>query len=89
MAHIIGVNGPRSDENSKELAIAFENILLLCPACHKLIDEDVFSHPTDILYQWKKNSEKRMSRLLSMQENQKRKVLVLRTAISRENFPAI
>lgn len=89
MAHIIGVNWPRSDERSAELAQDFDNILLLCPECHKLIDTDVDSHPEELLHQWKRESEERLSILLGMRENQKRKVLIFRTAISKEKLPII
>lgn len=59
MAHIIpyGQAGPRhEDKTQQNIEIdSFENLILLCPTCHKIIDKDPAAHPRDLLLAWKNN----------------------------------
>jgi hypothetical protein len=66
LAHIIGQSedGPRGDDELYlEKRDDFENIILLCPACHTKIDK--FSHlfPTATIRNWKKTHEDRIKNL--------------------------
>lgn len=60
MAHIIGrkEDGPRGDE---DLPVSqrdeFENIILLCPTCHTLIDKNPELYPVAVIKEWKRNHE--------------------------------
>ena len=71
-AHIIARSkkGPRGNENSKILAKDPKNIMLLCPECHKYIDnEGKDEYSAEILYAMKQKHEKRMVLLTSLSED--------------------
>jgi hypothetical protein len=59
MAHVIPYSkaGPRSDEAPDEEfePDLFENLLLLCPTCHTIIDKNPDAYPRNILLTWKNN----------------------------------
>jgi hypothetical protein len=59
MAHVIphGEVGPRYDERpSRDFeADSFENLILLCPTCHTLIDKDPDGYSRSTLLSWKSN----------------------------------
>ncbi|WP_216637591.1 HNH endonuclease signature motif containing protein [Mycobacterium asiaticum] len=63
LAHIIPASrqGPRRDEGQdltdKERA-APENVVLLCPTCHKVVDKGAEDYPADVLRKWKRRSQK-------------------------------
>ncbi|MBC8754985.1 tetratricopeptide repeat protein [Kordia sp. YSTF-M3] len=51
-------NGPRYNKNSDdEYRRSFENLILLCEACHKIIDIKIEAYPTSLLTQWKDQQE--------------------------------
>jgi len=60
LAHVIGhsENGPRgtSDLDTAERD-TYENIILLCPNCHTLIDKSHLQFPKEMLYDWKQQHE--------------------------------
>jgi hypothetical protein len=58
MAHIFGASerGPRGKENASELH-DFENLILLCPTHHTLVDKDAEEYTPEKLRRWKKNHE--------------------------------
>ena len=49
MAHVIphGKNGPRNEERPEEEfdPDSFDNLILLCPMCHTIIDKDPAPYP--------------------------------------------
>lgn len=57
MAHVIphGEKGPRHDDRPPEGfdPDAFENLILLCPTCHAIIDKDPDAYPRGVLLEWK------------------------------------
>lgn len=59
MAHVIphGETGPRHEERPSEEfeANSFENLILLCPTCHTIIDKAPDSYPRSMLLDWKRN----------------------------------
>ncbi|HHG1028828.1 TPA: HNH endonuclease signature motif containing protein [Klebsiella pneumoniae] len=59
MAHVIphGNKGPRHEERPEEEfeADSFDNLLLLCPNCHTLIDKTPEAYPRSRLLDWKTN----------------------------------
>ena len=73
-AHIIGDSpkGPRGDEKqSKELAKDINNLILLCPECHKLIDSDEEKYTVEVLRNMKREHEKRILLVTGIQPNMK------------------
>lgn len=59
MAHVIphGDKGPRHNERPDEdfQADSFENLILLCPTCHTIVDKDPDSYSRGTLLGWKNN----------------------------------
>lgn len=64
VAHIVAAkpDGARGHETrSFELATDYDNLMLLCDACHRLVDEeDVDGHPVERLTEMKKKHEARI-----------------------------
>ncbi len=61
IAHVIsaGDEGPRSDSAlSPEQRGEYENLILLCPRCHTIIDKAEADYPVDLLLQWKRNHKR-------------------------------
>jgi hypothetical protein len=62
LAHIIPASdgGPRAEDGSalteQERALP-ENIVLLCPTCHIVVDKVPDEYPPDVLYEWKRISQ--------------------------------
>ena len=60
MAHVLphGKNGPRSNEvesNSEEYDTdSFENLILLCPTCHTIVDKNPGAYPRRNILSWKR-----------------------------------
>lgn len=73
LAHIIADSeqGPRGDkELSKALAKDPKNIMLMCPECHKYIDnEGKDKYTAEMLFDMKKRHEDRIARLVSIGED--------------------
>lgn len=58
IAHVIsaGDSGPRADvETTPEQRGQYENLILLCPRCHTIIDKAEENYPIDLLLSWKRN----------------------------------
>ncbi|WP_454832449.1 HNH endonuclease [Pseudoxanthomonas wuyuanensis] len=59
MAHVIphGETGPRHDERpaGEFETDSFENLVLLCPSCHTIIDKDPEGYSRGTLLSWKSN----------------------------------
>lgn len=63
VAHIIGVGekGPRNRKGlSKEYLNSIDNLMLLCPDHHKLVDNNPEDYPQAVLRKMKKDHERRM-----------------------------
>ncbi len=62
IAHIIASSpkGARGNTKSTELQTNFDNLMLLCPDCHKEIDRLPNKYPTELLQKWKKEHEERI-----------------------------
>lgn len=62
VAHIIGSSkdGPRGTEQSEELQVDFNNLMLLCQRCHTEIDNHPEKYPTELLRTWKQEHENRI-----------------------------
>lgn len=59
MAHVIphGKKGPRFEERPLEdfNPDAFENLILLCPTCHTIVDKAPEAYPRAVMLAWKEN----------------------------------
>lgn len=78
LAHIIARSnkGPRSKKGiNARLKDDYENIILLCPNCHTLIDKNPDQYPVEILKEWKKNHEQSIKSLFSVPVYQNRSSL--------------
>lgn len=63
MAHIIAraPDGPRG--NGEGGNNSYENLVLLCPSCHNLVDKAPDGFPADMLLEWKKQTEEAVERI--------------------------
>jgi hypothetical protein len=61
-AHIMpfSPDGPRGGENRTTDAHGFNNIILLCPTCHRLADTFPGRYPAALLREWKAKHEERL-----------------------------
>ena len=67
MAHVISrsESGPRGEADiSASLRDEFENLILLCPTCHTLIDKAEGEFPPSLIRQWKEGHEAQIERAL-------------------------
>jgi len=58
IAHVISAGGfgPRSDsETTPEQRSQYENLILLCPRCHTIIDKAEENYHVDLLLSWKRD----------------------------------
>ncbi len=60
MAHIIAhsADGPRG--NAQAGSDSYDNLILLCPTCHTIVDKDPVGHPKELLLNWKNDHEKQI-----------------------------
>lgn len=69
VAHIVAASddGPRGNEEiSTPELVAFENLILLCPNCHTIVDRAPTEYPVATLQSWKAAHERRLRELLSI-----------------------
>lgn len=70
MAHIFAANndGPRAKaELSAEERGAFENLILLCPTCHTMIDKVPQDFPDETVIGWKREHERKLTGIFGAQ----------------------
>jgi len=70
VAHIVAASdaGPRGDaEAPDEELLAFDNLILLCPTCHTIIDGSPEHYPVETVRGWKADHEGRLHALLGVQ----------------------
>ncbi len=69
IAHIIGrkEKGPRG---KSKLPLAqrddFNNLIVLCPSCHTMVDNNPDTYTDELLRNWKKEQEESISRIMSV-----------------------
>lgn len=82
-AHIVASssNGPRGNDQSHLLSDDIENIILLCPKHHKLVDENTAIYTTEKLKSMKEMQLKEVKFLLDSMNYQKTKILILESPI--------
>ncbi len=85
LCHIIGdsPNGPRGGENSELLAKDIKNIVLMCPACHKVIDSDPKKYTIEIVEGMKKRHEDRIRLVTGITHDKKSHVVTYYSKIGK------
>ena len=69
IAHIFSAadKGPRAKILlTAEERAAYENLILLCPVCHTIVDKAPDEHPDDLMVNWKSNHVARISAVFSV-----------------------
>jgi hypothetical protein len=69
MAHVFAAKdeGPRADTAlSEEERGAFENLILLCPTCHTIIDKAPEVYPDSLILEWKRTHTEKLRSLFGV-----------------------
>lgn len=69
VAHIVAASdaGPRGDKNATtEELVGFDNLVLLCPTCHTIVDRAPEHYPENLLKAWKLGHESRLRSVLGV-----------------------
>lgn len=69
VAHIVAASddGPRGDDTvPTEDLVGFDNLILLCPNCHTIVDRAPKEHPVELLRRWKTDHENRLREILGV-----------------------
>lgn len=76
--HAYSAGGPRFDPTRNEAGKnAFENLMLLCPQCHKTIDSDPEGYPAEALAKLKSRREERISKAVAASSPERACVVTL------------
>jgi len=87
MAHIVAFkpDGPRGRATPRPKDINnIDNLMLLCPPCHHLIDENAAEYPREVLEKYKKNHEERICRLTDIKPDSKTTVVQLKSRVGEQ-----
>jgi hypothetical protein len=71
MAHILAASdeGPRADPGTNAAARgAYDNLILLCPTCHVVIDKQPERYPDRMIINWKREHKARIDKLFGAVE---------------------
>jgi len=88
MAHIVAFSqdGPRGSETLRPKGINdSDNLMLLCPQCHKLIDDHPEAHTVQTLEKYKQNHEERIHHVTGLGPDQKTTVVQLKSRIAGQS----
>lgn len=88
IAHIISVsNGARNNNDiSEKQKASYNNLILLCPNCHAIIDKAEADFPEALIKSWKQNHERRLEEVFGVKIFQSRKeVRYALSPLFREN----
>jgi len=78
-------NGPRADSNYTNLMKNdITNLILLCPECHKLIDDNPNKYTKEMLIEMKQNRESNIQRAINMAGNKQAHVVLYRAPIGKK-----
>jgi hypothetical protein len=87
MAHIVAfrANGPRGRIRSRPEDIhALQNLMLLCPQCHKLIDDNPNDYTRRALSEYKRRHEKWIKQATGLSSERKTALLVFTAPIGKQ-----
>ena len=84
MAHIVAFKkaGPRGARSRPDDINNVDNLMLLCPACHKLIDDHPNEYPRERLEGYKREHEERIRHLTDLGSDRKTCVIVFKAPIA-------
>lgn len=85
MAHIVAFRntGPRGDDaNRPEDINDVDNLMLMCPTCHKLVDDHPAEYPRERLEGYKREHEDRIQHLTDLGAERKTSVIVFKARIA-------
>ena len=88
IAHIISVNkGARRDDSLTDIEKgSYDNLILLCPNCHTIIDKNEDDFTEQLIHKWKKNHEESISRVFGIRKLEDREsVKLIVTPLFEEN----
>ena len=78
LAHVIGqsVQGPRgaSDKSAADRD-EYDNVIILCPTCHTIVDKNPLQYPIEILLEWKQQHDESIRRAFVVPVYSDRKLL--------------
>jgi hypothetical protein len=91
MAHVFAANdtGPRANvELTEEERGAYENLILLCPTCHTIIDKAPEDYPDSLVLEWKRRHVERIAALFGAVEYANRQAAraAIETALSENRL---
>jgi hypothetical protein len=84
VAHIVAFreDGPRGRERRRGASVnGIENLMLLCPACHKLVDDHPTEYPRRTLEKYKRQHDERIRHLTGLSAERKTTAVVLKSRI--------
>ena len=86
VAHIVASSpdGPRGSEESYYLSDKLENLMLLCPTHHKVVDKDVTQYTVERLKEIKRLQEQNVQELLEGMNYPESEIVVLESSIKGE-----
>jgi hypothetical protein len=87
MAHIVAFkpDGPRGRSLSRPKDINnIDNLMLLCPQCHHLIDERPREYPREALEKYKSNHEQRIHKLTAIKPDSKTTIVQLKSRVGEQ-----
>lgn len=85
VAHIVAFSqdGPRGDSARRPKSVNdIANLMLLCPACHKLVDDNPEKYPVPVLEGYKRRHEERIHHLTGLGPDLKTTIVQLKTRIA-------
>ncbi|GGM16228.1 hypothetical protein [Nakamurella endophytica] len=71
LAHVVAASpgGPRADPAADEqLLAAFDNLIVLCPTCHYVVDHAEEEYPVEVLSRWKRTRRERVRSALHVRK---------------------
>jgi len=87
-AHIIAFSedGPRAAaESNTEAVHAIGNLLLLCPKCHKYVDDEPSQFPTEVLREYKRVHEARVRLVTGLGPDLRTEIVQLKATVAGQN----
>lgn len=87
VAHVVAFkpDGPRGHEGPRPKDINnVSNLMLLCPQCHKLIDDHASDYSRRTLQEYKDRHENRIGHVTGLGPDQKTSLLVVKTVIGKQ-----
>lgn len=91
VAHIAAssTDGPRGNNQSTELSNKFENLMLLCPTHHKLVDDMPDEFTAEILQKMKLEQESKIEDLLATVNYPKTEIIRLESPIKQQSVQIV